>query len=89
MANAARVVKAVDLPVTIDFEGGYATNSSGLTRNGRILAETGAIGCNFEDQVVGTDRLYEISEQAKCSGGAPAVMTASASRASMSMIRSL
>ena len=58
LANAARMVRAVDLPVTIDFEGGYATDASGLAANGRRLAETGAIGCNFEDQVVGTDRLY-------------------------------
>ena len=63
LANAARMVKAVELPVTIDFEGGYATDSSGLTANGRKLAETGAIGCNFEDQVVGTDRLYDIHDQ--------------------------
>lgn len=63
LANAARVVKAVDLSVTIDFEGGYAEGGSELTENGRRLAETGAIGCNFEDQVVGTDRLYEIADQ--------------------------
>lgn len=64
LANAARVVKAVDLPVTIDFEGGYSAAVAGLTQNGRRLAETGAIGCNFEDQVVGTDSLYDISQQA-------------------------
>jgi 2-methylisocitrate lyase-like PEP mutase family enzyme len=63
IANAARVVKAVELPVTIDFEGGYAQDLNGLTINGRRLASTGAIGCNFEDQVVGTDRLYDIAEQ--------------------------
>jgi len=64
LANAARIVKAVELPVTIDFEGGYASGGEHLTANGKRLAETGAIGCNFEDQVVGTDRLYEIGEQA-------------------------
>jgi 2-methylisocitrate lyase-like PEP mutase family enzyme len=64
LANAARIVKAVELPVTIDFEGGYASGAEQLTANGRRLAETRAIGCNFEDQVVGTDRLYEIGEQA-------------------------
>jgi len=64
LANAARIVTAVDLPVTIDFEGGYATDSAGLTANGRRLAETGAIGCNFEDQIVGTDRLYDSADQA-------------------------
>jgi 2-methylisocitrate lyase-like PEP mutase family enzyme len=63
LANAARVVNAVDLPVTIDFEGGYADAPGELTENGQRLAETGAIGCNFEDQVVGTDRLYDIPEQ--------------------------
>ncbi|MES2136305.1 MAG: isocitrate lyase/phosphoenolpyruvate mutase family protein [Pseudomonadota bacterium] len=61
--NAARIVSAVDLPVTVDFEGGYAADSEGITANARLLAETGAIGCNFEDQVVGTDQLYSIAEQ--------------------------
>ena len=64
LANAGRIVRAVDLPVTVDFEGGYAIDTAGLTANGRRLAETGAIGCNFEDQAVGTDRLYDIAEQA-------------------------
>jgi 2-methylisocitrate lyase-like PEP mutase family enzyme len=63
LANAERIVEAVELPVTIDFEGGYASDRHGLAANGRRLAKTGAIGCNFEDQVVGTDRLYEIIDQ--------------------------
>lgn len=63
LANAARIVKAVDLPVTVDFEGGYAADAPGLRANGQKLAKTGAIGCNFEDQVVGTDRLYDTCEQ--------------------------
>jgi 2-methylisocitrate lyase-like PEP mutase family enzyme len=63
LANAVRIVKAVGLPVTIDFEGGYSTDADGLTINGRRLAETGAIGCNFEDQVVGTDRIYDVADQ--------------------------
>jgi len=64
LANAARIVTAVELPVTVDFEGGYAADAAGLTANGGHLAGTGAIGCNFEDQVVGTDRLYEAADQA-------------------------
>ena len=63
LANAARIVSAVELPVTVDFEGGYADEANGLADNGRRLAETGAIGCNFEDQVVGTDRLFDIPVQ--------------------------
>ena len=65
IANAGRIVSAVDLPVTVDFEGGYATDLAGLTANGRRLVGTGAIGCNFEDQIVGGDRLYETGEQAE------------------------
>jgi 2-methylisocitrate lyase-like PEP mutase family enzyme len=63
LGNAGRIVGAVDLPVTVDFEGGYATDADGLAANGRRLAETGAIGCNFEDQVVGSDRIYEVADQ--------------------------
>jgi 2-methylisocitrate lyase-like PEP mutase family enzyme len=65
IANAKRIVSAVDLPVTVDFEGGYAEAADALAANARRLAATGAIGCNFEDQVVGTDRLYEIDDQTK------------------------
>ena len=64
IANAERIVGAVDLPVTVDFEGGYAEAADALVTNGRRLAATGAIGCNFEDQVVGTDRLYSVADQA-------------------------
>ena len=61
---ASRIAAAVDLPVTVDFEGGYATDADGLTANARRLAETGTVGCNFEDQIVGSDDLYAIPEQA-------------------------
>ena len=64
LANAARVVEAVDLPVTVDFEGGYAVAPEAAGRNVARLAETGAIGCNFEDQIVGTDQLYSVGDQA-------------------------
>ena len=64
IANAERIVRAVDLPVTVDFEGGYAEAAGTLSANGRRLATTGAIGCNFEDQVVGSDRLYSVADQA-------------------------
>jgi 2-methylisocitrate lyase-like PEP mutase family enzyme len=63
LANAKRIANAVELPVTVDFEGGYASDAGGLTANGRGLAETGAIGCNFEDQIVGTDGLYDVADQ--------------------------
>ena len=63
LANAARIVESVELPVTVDFEGGYAIEGEAITANARRLAKTGAIGCNFEDQIVGTDGLYDIAGQ--------------------------
>jgi len=63
LSNAARVVAAVELPVTIDFEGGYAVDPEGVAANMKRLAETGAIGCNFEDQVVGGEGLHPIEAQ--------------------------
>ncbi len=44
LANAERIAKAVELPVTIDFEGDYAKDRDGLEANGRRLIGTAAIG---------------------------------------------
>jgi 2-methylisocitrate lyase-like PEP mutase family enzyme len=63
LENAARVARAVDLPVTIDFEGAYAADPKGVAANLARLAETGAVGCNFEDQVVGGQGLHSIDDQ--------------------------
>lgn len=62
-ANARRVVGAVDLPVTIDFEGAYSTDPGQAAANVAALKETGAVGCNFEDQVVGGEGLHALDAQ--------------------------
>jgi 2-methylisocitrate lyase-like PEP mutase family enzyme len=64
LANAKRIVDAVDLPVTVDFEGAYAEDAQGVERNIGLLAATGAVGCNLEDQVVRGEGLYPIPVQA-------------------------
>lgn len=64
LANARRIVAAVPLPVTIDFEGGYAVEPEPLGANMAALAATGAVGCNFEDQVLGGAGLHPIALQA-------------------------
>lgn len=63
LANIERIVKAVNVPVTLDFEGGYATDLDTLKANVRRVIATGAIGINFEDQVVGGEGLYSFDEQ--------------------------
>jgi len=61
---AERIVLSTDLPVTVDFEGGYARAPEPLAENVLRLIETGAVGINIEDQIVGGDGLYETDEQA-------------------------
>ena len=63
LANAERIVATVDLPVTLDFEGGYAERPDDVAANVTAALKTGVIGFNFEDQVVGGDGLYAITDQ--------------------------
>ena len=65
LANAKRIVEVVDLPVTVDFEGAYSDDPTEGARNIARLKETGAVGCNFEDQVVGGEGLHPIPVQAE------------------------
>jgi 2-methylisocitrate lyase-like PEP mutase family enzyme len=65
LANSARVVAAVELPVTIDFEGAYAVEPDAAAANVARLKQTGAVGCNFEDQVIGGDGLHPLRLQAR------------------------
>ena len=65
-ANAARIVEATDpLPLTVDFEGAYSTDPEEGGRNVAALKETGAVGCNFEDQVVGGEGLHPLEAQVR------------------------
>ncbi len=64
VANAARMVAAVDLPVTLDFEGGYGRPPQELGANLARVIEAGAIGINIEDQVIGGEGFYSAKEQA-------------------------
>jgi 2-methylisocitrate lyase-like PEP mutase family enzyme len=63
LANARRIVEAIELPVTVDFEGAYSADPEDGGRNVARLAETGAVGCNFEDQVLGGEGLHPLSLQ--------------------------
>jgi len=63
LANIMRIVESVDLPVTLDFEGGYAVDVAGLRRNVSAGIDAGAVGINFEDQIVRGEGLYSAEEQ--------------------------
>ncbi|CAL9558955.1 putative protein [Streptomyces sp. enrichment culture] len=49
-AAVARIVRAVDVPVSADLEGGYGLAPRELVER---LLETGAVGCNLEDSADG------------------------------------
>ena len=58
-----RIAQATDLPLTVDFEGGYSADPEQVAENTRKVIIAGAVGVNFEDQVVQGDGLYSISTQ--------------------------
>jgi len=63
LANAKRIVDSVELPVTVDFEGAYSSEPEQGAANVVRLAQIGAVGCNFEDQVVGGEGLHPLDLQ--------------------------
>lgn len=54
----ARIAETVDVPVTLDFEGAYAEAPDEVAANVARVIEAGAVGINFEDQVVGGAGLH-------------------------------
>ncbi|PRX48255.1 2-methylisocitrate lyase-like PEP mutase family enzyme [Prauserella shujinwangii] len=74
-AAVARIVAAVDLPVTADIEGGYAVDPEGVGATvDRVLA-AGAVGVNLEDTDHAAAALRPEAEQchriaaARCAAG--------------------
>lgn len=64
-----RIAAAIDLPLSVDFEGGFAVAPDAIMENVKRIIVAGAIGINFEDQVVGGEGIYSIDEQsARISG---------------------
>jgi len=51
LATAALVAGAVEIPVSVDFEKGYAPDAAGVQRNVERLIATGAVGLNIEDSI--------------------------------------
>jgi 2-methylisocitrate lyase-like PEP mutase family enzyme len=63
LAAVARITAVVSVPVSVDFESGYALDDTAkLVRNIARLATTGAAGYNLEDSRV-KGELYSIAEQ--------------------------
>ena len=65
LANAKRIVDAVEIPLSVDFEGAYSTDPEQGAANVVRLMATGAVGCNFEDQVIGGEGLHDLALQCR------------------------
>lgn len=70
LENLRRIVAAVDLPVSSDIEGGYSVDANGVADTVAQVVGAGAIGFNFEDQIVGGEGLHDISSQTARVAGA-------------------
>ena len=65
LANAARIIAAVGRPLSVDFEGSYSADPAQGAANVARLKATGAVGCNFEDQVIGGEGLHPLDLQVR------------------------
>jgi 2-methylisocitrate lyase-like PEP mutase family enzyme len=61
----SRIADTVDVPLSVDFEGGYSEDDSELAQNIVRLLDLGVVGINFEDRVVKGPGLYTIDRQAQ------------------------
>jgi 2-methylisocitrate lyase-like PEP mutase family enzyme len=65
VAHAAALVEASDLPVSADFENGFADDPEGVTETIRLALEIGLAGCSLEDWSGAEGRLYGAEEAAE------------------------
>lgn len=63
LSNIKRIIASVDLPVTMDIEGGYGRTPSEVQDTVAKVIAAGVVGINFEDQIVGRNGLYSVAEQ--------------------------
>jgi 2-methylisocitrate lyase-like PEP mutase family enzyme len=55
-----QVVKSVDIPFTVDIEGGYSRSVTGIIEHIEKLHDAGVVGVNLEDTLVGTSRTLQL-----------------------------
>ncbi len=60
LTHAAALVTATDVPVSADFEDGFAADRTGVAETVRLALEAGLAGCSIEDWDPREQRLYDI-----------------------------
>jgi len=59
----ARIAQSVDVPVTVDVEGGYSNDPHTCAENVSRLVDRGVAGINVEDRIVSGSGLHGIGAQ--------------------------
>jgi 2-methylisocitrate lyase-like PEP mutase family enzyme len=59
LAHAEALVAATDIPVSADFEDGFARDAAGVAETVRLALEVGLAGCSVEDWSAAEGRLYD------------------------------
>jgi 2-methylisocitrate lyase-like PEP mutase family enzyme len=66
LAHAAAIVAATELPVSADFENGFADDTSGVAETVRQAVAVGLAGCSIEDHTGrGDDPIYPLEHAAE------------------------
>lgn len=65
VTHAAALVAATDVPVSADFENGFATDPPGVAETVRLALDIGLAGCSVEDWSDADRRLYDADEAAE------------------------
>lgn len=63
LGNAARIVAATDLPVSLDLERGYGADAATVGESVAQVIGVGIIGCNIEDSLIERGPLRDIEAQ--------------------------
>jgi 2-methylisocitrate lyase-like PEP mutase family enzyme len=59
LAHASALVAATDVPVSADFEDGFAADPAGVAETVRLALDVGLAGCSIEDWSSAEQRLYD------------------------------
>ncbi len=59
LVHASMLVAATDVPVSADFEDGFAGSPAGVAETVRLALDVGLAGCSIEDWSAAEQRLYD------------------------------
>jgi 2-methylisocitrate lyase-like PEP mutase family enzyme len=65
LAHAAALVEATQVPVSADFEDGFAADPAGVADTVSLALEVGLAGCSVEDWSAAEERLYSLEVAAE------------------------